>query len=621
MRKQNLRSKWLVAALSGAAGTFAAAGGVELPSAVAQSTTTGAIQGGVKDQDGAALEGVIVTVSSPALQGTESTYTEADGRYKITNLPPGDYTVTFFYGDNKKSQTGVKIGVAKTTSVFESINTEVAGEVIVVESTGGALIDTTKTDLGITLDTEYLKNIPVPGRTFEDALGAAAGSQGDGLGVSFAGSSSLENQYIVDGVNTTGLQYGTVGSPVLNNFLEEIEVVTGGYNAEFGRATGGVVQAVTKSGSNEFKGSVFAYYRDSNMIASVDRTPIQGSSIEGTSNLTYDTDFGFELGGPIIKDKLWFYVGVAPQFVKVTTTRRTKTRTDCRITLDSGELSECDFTDEDGDPSLADGQADQDPTTGFYITDDIVGGTRDVVSSSTAAQVVGKLNFNVTPSHSGQVSFIGAPGTGVNRGIYGLQESQAVDYSVFNSDLSAKWTSKFNDDKTEIEATIGWHRATTKADAENDAMNSIAAQTVLFQNLGSLSDLGGESAATRARCLDNNPDPNNPDPYILIENCPDEGYGYAIGGPGGITNDSEDRRTVKVVATHRVPKLLGSHEFKVGGDIEDNTMTSVRVLSGGRRHHELRQQARLRLHPRGALGPARAGGHDRSSLRQHLPQR
>jgi hypothetical protein len=239
MRKQNLRSKWLVAALSGAAGTFAAAGGVELPSAVAQSTTTGAIQGGVKDQDGAALEGVIVTVSSPALQGTESTYTEADGRYKITNLPPGDYTVTFFYGDNKKSQTGVKIGVAKTTSVFESINTEVAGEVIVVESTGGALIDTTKTDLGITLDTEYLKNIPVPGRTFEDALGAAAGSQGDGLGVSFAGSSSLENQYIVDGVNTTGLQYGTVGSPVLNNFLEEIEVVTGGYNAEFGRATGG----------------------------------------------------------------------------------------------------------------------------------------------------------------------------------------------------------------------------------------------------------------------------------------------------------------------------------------------------------------------------------------------
>jgi hypothetical protein len=156
-----------------------------------------------------------------------------------------------------------------------------------------------------------------------------------------------------------------------------------------------------------------------------------------------------------------------------------------------------------------------------------------------------------------------------------------VDYSVFNSDLSAKWTSKFNDDKTEIEATIGWHRATTKADAENDAMNSIAAQTVLFQNLGSLSDLGGESAATRARCLDNNPDPNNPDPYILIENCPDEGYGYAIGGPGGITNDSEDRRTVKLVATHRVPKLLGSHEFKVGGDIEDNTMTSVRVLSGG----------------------------------------
>ena len=120
-----------------------------------------------------------------------------------------------------------------------------------------------------------------------------------------------------------------------------------------------------------------------------------------------------------------------------------------------------------------------------------------------------------------------------------------------------------------------------RADALNDAMNSEPGQVVYFQNLGVLSGLGGELDATRNRCIDNNPDPNNPDPYILIENCPDEGYGYSIGGPGSLTDDSEERRSFKLTATHRVPKLLGSHEFKVGGDVEDNTMTSVRVLSGG----------------------------------------
>ncbi len=582
---KNLTRKWLLAALSGAAGTFVVAGGVELPAAHAQSSTTGAVKGIVKDENGAPLEGVVVTASSPALQGTESGYTEANGSFRIGSLPPGDYTITFFYGTSEIRKTGINVGIQKTVSVFQTIDTGNAAEIITVESTG-SLIDTTKTDLGITLDTEYLKNIPVPGRDFESALGAAAGSQGDGLGVAFSGSSSLENQYYVDGVNTTGLQFGTVGSPVLNNFLEEIEVVTGGYNAEFGRATGGIVQAVTKSGGNEFKGSVYGYYRDSRMIAGVERTPIQGSSIEGTSNLTYETDFGFELGGPIIKDRLWFYVGFGPQFTKVTTTRRTKSRTDCRETLDDGTLSACDAT------AHQDGAPDQDPATGFYITDDIEGGSREVASTSTAASILAKLNFNITPEHSGQISFIGSPTTGINRGIYGTPDATSYDYSQLTTDVALKWNSKFNNDRTEVEAVLGWHRSATQADALNNDYNSKMAQVILFQNLGVLSGVegtssatnqgfGGESAATRAKCFDGNMDAANPDPYLLIENCPDEGYGYSVGGPGGITDDAEQRRSARVTVTHHVPKLLGSHEFKVGGDFEDNRLTSVRVLSGG----------------------------------------
>ena len=142
----------------------------------------------------------------------------------------GDYLVTFYYADITVEHSGVHVGIGKATPVFQAINQAAAGGEVVHVTSTAPTIDPTSTTQGITIDKNYLKNIPVPGRTFELALGAAAGSQSDGLGVSFSGSSSLENQYYVDGVNTTGLTFGTVGSPVINDFIEEIEVITGGYN-------------------------------------------------------------------------------------------------------------------------------------------------------------------------------------------------------------------------------------------------------------------------------------------------------------------------------------------------------------------------------------------------------
>src|SRR5262249_8298328 len=155
---------------------------------------------------------------------------------KIDNLTPGPYLVQFFFATVTVQREGIIVGVNKTTPVFITMNTDEAGETINI--TGAApTIDPTSTRQGITLDEEYTKNIPVPGRTFEAALGAAAGSQNDGYGVAFSGSSSLENQYVVDGINTTSLSLGMVGSPVINDFIQEIEVITGGYDAEYGRAT------------------------------------------------------------------------------------------------------------------------------------------------------------------------------------------------------------------------------------------------------------------------------------------------------------------------------------------------------------------------------------------------
>src|SRR6185436_3001646 len=270
----------------------------------AQSNTSGAIQGTVSDDaNGESLVGVTIVVSSPALQSAQTAISDENGFYKIGELPPGTYLVTFYYAKLTIERSGITVSINKTTPVFQRLKlAQATGEIVKITDTAPA-IDPTSTTQGITLDKNYLRNVPNPGRTFETSLGAAAGSQNDGFGVSFSGSSSLENQYVVDGVNTTGLTYGTVGTPVINDFIEEIEVVTGGYNAEYGRATGGVVNVVTKTGSNELKGSVFGYWQPGILTAERKTTPQNSTSIDATANSAYIADAGFELGGPIIRDR------------------------------------------------------------------------------------------------------------------------------------------------------------------------------------------------------------------------------------------------------------------------------------------------------------------------------
>ena len=551
----------------------------------AQSTTTGAIQGVITDEKtGESLAGVTVIVTSPSLAQNQTAITDDHGAYKINDLPPGDYLVTFYYADITIEHGGIHVGIAKSTPVFQKVNqAAVGGEKIEVHATAPT-IDPTSTTQGITIDKNYLKNIPVPGRTFEAALGAAAGSQNDGLGTSFSGSSSLENQYYVDGVNTTGLTFGTVGTPVINDFIEEIEVITGGYNAEYGRATGGVVNVVTKSGSNEFKGSVFGYWQPGQLTAAAKVAPVNAASIDITGNVAYAADFGFELGGPIIKDKLWFFIGFAPQFGRTDFTRQIKRQTDCRTTADPANgipqgtipgLSACDKQYGDANP-------DVDPRTGFYITDNV---DQDIRSATNHTySLLTKLNYAATPEHQGQLSFQAQPGgsrTPIEAyGIAGPINNGYVN-STLTTDLSGKWTSKFNDNKTEVEGILGWHRDSANSDALDPTMENQPQQILVDGDLNHWGPGFGESPTTNSYqgCKDGAP--NTADPYPLITNCPMQASSrdYGIGGPGSITRDVEQRVSGKLSVTHRL-KAAGSHEFKAGIDFENNTSEKARLFSG-----------------------------------------
>jgi hypothetical protein len=560
--------------LAAALGGLGIAELVDPAPADAQSSTTGAIQGTITDEaTGDNLVGVTIVVTSPALQNPQTAISDENGFYKIGDLPPGNYLVTFYYAKLTVERSGVVVGINKTAPVFQRLRlSQATGEIVKITDTAPA-IDPTSTTQGITIDKEYLRNVPIPGRTFESALGAAAGSQGDGLGVSFSGSSSLENQYFVDGVNTTGLTFGTVGSPVINDFIEEIEVVTGGYNAEYGRATGGVVNVVTKTGSNEIKGSIFGSIQPGILTAPAVRTPVNASSIDAVGNNAYIADIGFELGGPIILDKLWYYVGFVPRIARTDVTRTTKRQTDCRTLLPSGALSACDprSTVQGG---YADGVADIDPSNGFYITDTLDEEVRS--SSLQVLNMIGKINYAATSRDQLQVTGAALPVFARSPGIFGL-ESSGTRASGLTTDVSAKWTTKLNDNKTEIEGVVGWHRDRLNIDAIDSAVQNEPLQALGFGNLGVWGPgFGGESPATNAGCFD-----GAGDPYPLLSiNCPMNTRYYFVGGPGSIVRDVEQRLSAKVNATQRV-KLLGNHEFKAGVDVENNSSDKARLYSGG----------------------------------------
>jgi outer membrane cobalamin receptor len=228
------------------------------------------------------------------------------------------------------------------------------------------------------VDREQLESLPVSGSSFVAVLGTVPGSQNDGTGgVALSGSSGLENRYLVDGIDITGLTFGNVGTPVRNAFIHEIAVVSGGYNAEYGRATGGIVNIITRTGTDEFRGSVFGTYTPGFLTARRKVAPSNASSIDITGDNAYSGNFGFEMGGPIVKKKAWFYVGVAPEVSRTDYTRTTKRQTDCRRRMDNGKLSTCDRVH-------ADGEADVDADTGFFLTDTLDSEVRSATSNLRA---------------------------------------------------------------------------------------------------------------------------------------------------------------------------------------------------------------------------------------------
>jgi len=288
---------------------------------LAAQETTGKIQGRVVDAQSLAVPGA--TVIATGVQGSKNTVTDGDGRYTIPFLTPGVYSVRAeLQGFKAIEQKDVSVRVGQTADV--PLKLEVGGVAEVVQVTGAArVVDTTSTTIGAVINTDDLKSIPI-GRTFSATMYLSPGVSSSGTaGVanpSMSGASGLENQYVVDGTNVTNTGYGGLGSYSITfgslgnatpyDFIKEVQVKTGGYEAEFGQATGGVVNVITKSGANELRGSAFAYSQPSGLEAGWRQYQAINGSVNTSS--TSRSDAGIEAGGRVIKDRLFFFGAIDP---------------------------------------------------------------------------------------------------------------------------------------------------------------------------------------------------------------------------------------------------------------------------------------------------------------------
>ncbi len=285
--------------------------------------TTGTVTGRVTDAQGLAVPGATVTLAGP--QGAKAFTTDADGRYTAPLLVPGTYVVKAeLQGFKTVEQPNVVVRLGQTIEV--PLAMQVGGMSETVEVTASSpIVDTRSTTVGAVLDSAALANIPI-GRRFSDALYVAPGVTSSGSAgksnPSMGGGSGLDNTYVVDGVNITNSGYGALGSYSIifgslgngtpYDFVKEVQVKTGGYEAEFGQAIGGVVNVVTKSGTNNYSGSVFGYSRPSGVEGNWKAFQSENGTVQTESSSL--SDVGVTFGGPILHNRVFFFGAIDPSW-------------------------------------------------------------------------------------------------------------------------------------------------------------------------------------------------------------------------------------------------------------------------------------------------------------------
>ena len=265
---------------------------------------TGDLTGTVRDEKAQILPGATITLKGENLLGERSTVTDTKGEFWFRSLPPGKYSIKIaFTGYQTIEQDGITVNIGRTTTLPVSMTQGELKEAVSVIGKA-PVVDTVRTTTQDNYGPEYLSEVQIGsnGRSYQSVIANSAGTgPGDGANPTVRGSTIGGNVYLVDGVDSTDPVTATFGTNFVYNAIQEVQFQTGGLNAEFGRATGGIANIVTKSGGNDFSGSFDGRYRNQNFYEKGDHFDPDANDI---TREIYELTFG----GPILKDKLWFFL-------------------------------------------------------------------------------------------------------------------------------------------------------------------------------------------------------------------------------------------------------------------------------------------------------------------------
>jgi Carboxypeptidase regulatory-like domain/TonB-dependent Receptor Plug Domain/TonB dependent receptor len=290
--------------------------------AFAQSSTTGAIGGVVSDSNGALLPGSTVTVKSVDNGTARTVKTNGSGEYRVSELEPGVYTAAFA-SDGFKSyeETSITVTVGSISNVSPKLQIgSVTDKVEVTDQT--AIMHADDNAISTTIDSTQIENLPINGRRWSDFARLTPGvvSNGDGFGLlSFRGISFLLNNNTIDGADDNQAYYSEARGRTRTAFsvppsaIQEFQVNTSNYSAQYGRAAGGVINTVTRSGTNQFHGEAFFFDRDNDLGGATNPYTLLsvpngngGYNSVPTKPTDWRKNWGFTLGGPLLRDKLYF---------------------------------------------------------------------------------------------------------------------------------------------------------------------------------------------------------------------------------------------------------------------------------------------------------------------------
>ena len=527
----------------------------------------------------------VVTLVSPSMLGEQLVVTDEAGAYRIPGLPPGSYVLRLeAEGFKPYSRDAIELRADATIRVNAALLPEALQSKEVVVVARAPTVDVGSSSTGLNISSDFTRRIPLsaPGgkgsavRSFESIAEIVPQATADTYGVSINGASSPENSYLIDGLSVNNGAFGVIGTPLSIEFIKEVSVITGGYLPEYGHASGGILNAITKSGSNELQSSVFMNYAPGGLEGNRKSLKRQGQTIVTDPSLDYMGDLGGDVSGPILKDKLWFYAGFDWSRTKYSLDR---------------SLQQSLF-DDAGEPLL--------DANGNQQTRYIPGTRRGYTAQQDALQGLGKLDWAVNrrnrvtlsvngnwqlPGKDGRYGIdpvTGLPNVGpdstLSGQLNGPTSALANRFQNSSTNTLLKWSSELDGKRLMLDTTLGVHHLTSgRLPSDGSSVGSSSGLAGLSNTWWIRNTPGPHSITDFERvpagaCLapEGNPD---------AVSCPVSDY--HTGGPDYMSDQTINRYQGRSVLSWMF-EGLGHHVFKTGVDMELMTYENIKGYSGGR---------------------------------------